>query len=273
MAKIKLDKYYTPIEVANHCWEIIERYVDFSIMKRIIEPSVGGGAFCNWKIKPTLMIDIKPQCKDAVQADYLTYPLKYEKGTLVIGNPPYGDKLKLARDFFNKSCDIADYIGFILPITQLDNTTSFYKFDLIHSEDLGMQKYSDRKLHCCFNLYKRPKWKLNDFEKQHFNGIIFYRQDRKDYDSITDYDLRMCYFGNGSVGKILFDDEKYSGEYKIKIDDRHPQKDEIIRIFKETDWKEKTSRIAMARLKQYMIFDELKRNGIKELDEGSIFNL
>lgn len=67
--------------------------------------------------------------------------------------------------------------------------------------------------------------------------------------------------------------KKYSGEYKIKIDDRHPQKDEIIRILKETDWKEKTNRIAMARLKQYMIFDELKRNGIKELDEGSIFDL
>ena len=47
---IELDKYYTPIEVANHCWEIIERYVNFSIMKRIIEPSVGGGAFCNWII-------------------------------------------------------------------------------------------------------------------------------------------------------------------------------------------------------------------------------
>lgn len=273
MAKIELDKYYTPIEVANHCWEITEKYVDFSTINRIIEPSVGSGAFCNWKIKPNLMIDIKPQYENAIQDDYLIYPLKYEKGTLVIGNPPYGDKLKLARDFFNKSCEIADYIGFILPITQLNNITSFYKFDLIHSEDLGMQKYSDRELHCCFNLYKRPKWKLNDFEKQHFNGITFYRQDRKDYDSITDYDLRMCYFGNGSVGKILSDNEKYSGEYKIKVDDKHPQKQEIIRILKETDWKEKTSRIAMARLKQYMIFDELKRNGIEELDEGDIFDL
>ena len=57
MAKIELDKYYTSIEVANHCWEIVEKYVDFSTVKRIIEPSVGSGAFCNWKIKPNLMID------------------------------------------------------------------------------------------------------------------------------------------------------------------------------------------------------------------------
>ena len=219
------------------------------------------------------MIDVKPQdVENAISADYLTYALKYEKGTLVIGNPPYGDKLKTARDFFNKSCEIADYIGFILPITQLNNTTSFYKFDLIYSEDLGLQKYSERELHCCFNLYKRPKWKLNDFKKQHFNGITFYRQDRKDYDSITDYDLRMCYFGNGSVGKILKDDEHYSGEYKIKIDD-YEEKPKILKILKETDWKEKTSRIAMARLKQYMIFEELKKCGIKEMEEENIFDL
>mgnify|MGYP001772840686 FL=1 len=152
--KIALDKYYTPIEVANHCWEVVGKYVDFSTIKRIIEPSVGSGAFCNWKIKPNLMIDIKPQYENAIQADFLTYPLKYEKGTLVIGNPPYGNRLKLARDFFNKSCDIADYIGFILPISQLNNTTSFYRFDLIYSEDLGIKSYSGVDLHCCFNLYK-----------------------------------------------------------------------------------------------------------------------
>lgn len=95
--------------------------------------------------------------------------------------------------------------------------------------------------------------------------MTFYKQDRKDYASITDYDLRMCYWGNGSVGKILSGDEKYSGEYKIKIDDRHPQKQEILRILKETDWKNEVKRIAMARLKQYMIFKKLQECGIEEL--------
>ena len=273
--KIELDKYYTPIEVANHCWEIVEKYVEFSTIKRIIEPSVGSGAFCNWKIKPNLMIDIKPQYENAIQVDFLTYPLKYEKGTLVIGNPPYGDRLKLARDFFNKSCDIADYIGFILPISQLNNTTSFYRFDLIYSEDLGIKSYSGVNLHCCFNLYKRPSGGEHKFKKEHFEGVTFYRQDRKDYASITDYDLRMCYWGNGSVGKILSDDEKYSGEYKIKIDDRHPQKQEILKILKETDWKNEVKGIAMARLKQYMIFEKLRECGIEELKikEESLFDL
>ena len=89
MAKIELDKYYTPIEVANHCWEVADKIIDIEEnITRIIESSVGNGAFCHWKIKPTLMIDIKPQIENSITADYLTYPLKYQKGTLVIGNPP-----------------------------------------------------------------------------------------------------------------------------------------------------------------------------------------
>ena len=54
-------------------------------------------------------------------------------------------------------------------------------------------------------------------------------------------------------------------EYKIKIDDRHPQKQEILKILKETDWKNEVKGIAMARLKQYMIFKKLRECGIEEL--------
>lgn len=219
--------------------------------------------FCNWRIKPDILIDIKPECGSAICGDFLKYNLSYVPGTLVIGNPPYGARMNMARSFYNKSVLIADYIGFILPITQLNNKTSLYKFDLIYSEDLGMKKYSDRDLHCCFNLYRRPDYNVR-FERDNFNGIIIYRYDNKIYDSITDFDVRMCYYGNGSVGKILFEGEKYSAEYKIKIDDRHPQKQEIIRILKETNWKEKVSRISMACLKQHDIFDELRNKGIKE---------
>ena len=164
----------------------------------------------------------------------------------------------------------------MLPRRQLQDTTSFYKFDLIYSEDLGLQNYSDRKLHCCFNLYRRPIDGEHKFEKQHFEGITFYRQDKKGYEDIADYDVRLCYFGNGCCGKILTNtDLHYSGEYKIKVDDRHPQKEQILKILNETDWNKLTSNIAMKRLKQFMIFDELRKQGIKEMQikEDNIFDL
>ena len=34
---------------------------------------------------------------------------------------------------------------------------------------------------------------------------------------IIDFDIRMCYWGDGTAGKILNENETYSGEYKIQI--------------------------------------------------------
>lgn len=46
MPKIDLDKYYTPVDVANHCWEITDEIINISEnINRIIEPSCGNGAF------------------------------------------------------------------------------------------------------------------------------------------------------------------------------------------------------------------------------------
>ena len=265
LMKKELDKYYTPIEVANYCWEKADEIIGLENISEIIEPSCGNGSFCHWRRKPDVMIDLKPEIEGAKTADFLSYEIEYKENRLIIGNPPFGDKLKLARDFFNKSCSIADWIAFILPISQLNNTTSFYKFDLIHSEDLGLKNYSGVTLHCCLNIYKRPAGGIYGFQKKHFEGITFYRQDKKGYEDITDYDIRMCYWGNGSCGKILSDGEHYSGEYKIKVSDKHPQKKEILNILRTTDWNSFTKQIAMKRLKQYMIFNELKRQGIKEM--------
>lgn len=210
-------------------------------------------------------IDIEPEANGIKKGDYLSIDIPYKKGRLVIGNPPYGEKLKLATDFYNKSVDIADYIAFVLPISQLNNTSSLYKFDLIYSEDLGETTYSGRNPHCCFNIYERPLRGINETEKKHIDGIVFYRQDKQGYESIKDYDIRMCHWGNGTVGKILTNDnEHYSGECKIKI--THPRKNEIIEFFNTFDWKEYTKGIAMKRLKQYQIINALVDNidGLEE---------
>ena len=35
------------------------------------------------------------------------------------------------------------------------------EFDLIESVDLGILEYSGMKVHCCFNIYIRPKNGIN----------------------------------------------------------------------------------------------------------------
>ena len=255
--KIENDKYYTPIYIANHCWEKTEEHIDFSKVTEIIEPSCGDGSFFHYGRKPDRGYDIEPMCGygNIAQADFLSLPLGYMEGRLVIGNPPYGNCLHMARQFFKKSVDIADYIAFILPIGQQGNTYSMYQFDLVHSEDLGKHMYSGRELHCCFNIFKRPERGLNKKPKRSLRAVTIYREDQKGYKD-AQYDMRMCYWGDGSAGKILKPEEHYAAEYKIVINDKK-RRAEILEVLENFDWKGYLNCIAMRKIQKFHIVDVL----------------
>ena len=261
--KLNLDQYYTSEEDMNYC---VNKTLDILqengyLVSEFLEPSAGQGVFSNYLATSGLnviAIDIEPKSEDIIQADYLTYDIEYKKDRLIIGNPPFGSKLSLAKKFYNKSVEIGDYISFILPISQLNNTKMMYKFDLIYSEDLGELIFSgDRKVHCCLNIYVRPKSGLNKKKTSKLKDVEIVRQDSKKYDSF-EFDIRMCYWGDATAGKILKNGERYSGEYKIKIHNE-ALKDKIITVLTNTDWKKELNSTAMCRIKQYHIIDILKR--------------
>ena len=267
IAKLQNDKYYTPIELANHCWEKVYEIIGEENISEIIEPSVGNGSFLHYdKLIPHFAYDIEPECETKCNGvttifkqDYLTSPTEYLWGRLIIGNPPYGRCMNMAQKFFKYSVQKADYIAFILPISQLNNTRSMYEFNLVYSEDLGIQHFSDRDLHCCFNIYTRPEdGELNKKPISKLNDISIYRQDSTGYEN-KDFDIRMCYWGDGTAGKILSDNEHYSAEYKIKI---HNEllKDDIIKCLTTFDWKSYLNCIAMRKIQQFHIVDVLTQN-------------
>ena len=156
--KLHLDKYYTSHETAQHCIDVARKILkdeQVTEVTEVIEPSAGSGVFSK-KIKNCIAYDLEPEDNSVIQQDFLTLELNYKQGRLFIGNPPFGSRNNLAMQFCNKCFEYGDYVAFILPISQLNNTQSIYKFDLIHSENLGKIKYSDKMIHCCFNIYKRP---------------------------------------------------------------------------------------------------------------------
>lgn len=259
--KINNDKYYTPIDLANYCWDKVLEIIGEENISEVIEPSVGSGNFLQHPIGFVhFAYDIEPECQSntthIIKGDYLSQDINYLWGRLVIGNPPYGRCLNMAQKFFKKSVDIADYIAFILPISQLNNIQSMYEFDLIYSEDLGKRMYTDRELHCCLNIYRRPQsGELNSKPKTKLQDITIYRQDCNGYEN-KDFDIRMCYWGDGSAGKILKDGEHYSGEYKIKINN-DKLKQQIINVLNSFDWKSYLNCIAMRKIQQFHIVDVL----------------
>jgi len=224
---IELDKYYTPIETANFCWDKVQEVIGFNNISEIIEPSCGNGAFYHHPLyTPHFGYDIEPEyytdCGVIEQANFLEIDINYLYGRLFIGNPPFGYRNSLAIKFYNKCCELGDYVAFILPISQLNNNLQMYKFDLVASYDLGVLPYSGVNLHCCFNIYKRPETgKLNSKPCVELKDVTIVEHRRKKGQYATaknkkiapNYDYAMCNWGSGCLGKV----PQYVGEYAQEV--------------------------------------------------------
>jgi len=237
LAKIRNDKYYTPPDLAKYIINKTKEIIGDENITEYIEPAAGAGVFLDYLDKPYLAYDIEPKDDRIIKQDFLTLDLEYKKGRCIIGNPPFGRGNTLSVKFFKKSIQLGDYIAFIQPISQLDNNQQMYEFDLIHSEDLGIQTYTDRELHCCFNIYKRPmnglnkkpNYKLKDVE------IKENRRNERQINNINDYDIAICSFGSGIIGKIPEYKGQYAKEFYFKIHNKD-LKDIIIKLIKTTNW-------------------------------------
>jgi len=211
---IELDKFYTPKQVAKDCIDTFWRTC-FDVTE-IIEPSAGNGAF-SLQIPNCIAYDLEPEHESIIRQDFLKVDLPYKYGRLIIGNPPFGDRNNLARSFYKKATELCDAIAFILPISQLNNSDSLYEFDLIKSVDLGVLEYSGMKIHCCFNIYTRPKNGLNSKPNLKIDWIKVYRDDQDGYENIN---ADLCIFRRGaSAGKEKFTDTHIQ-TYKIVVDDK-----------------------------------------------------
>ncbi|HHX63158.1 MAG TPA: hypothetical protein GX707_20970 [Epulopiscium sp.] len=213
---IDLDKFYTPVETAKKCINLF--YETFPNTTEIIEPSAGAGVF-SLQIDECIAYDIEPEHESIIQQDFLELDIPYKKGRAFIGNPPFGNRNNLSRSFYKQACKMGDMIGFILPISQMNNSDSLYLFDLVKSVDLGVLEYSGMKVHCCFNLYSRPiNGVLNSKPRLQSSMFTIYRDDQSGYDEI-DFDL--CIFRRGaSIGKEKFENI-HTQTYKIVVNDKN----------------------------------------------------
>lgn len=259
IAKIVNDKYYTSQELAEYCVHKTEEVIGIDNITEYLEPSAGGGVFLDYLKQNYIAYDIEPEDVRIQKQDFLTLNIPYKKGRCIIGNPPFGIKNTMSVQFFKKSLQLGDYISFILPISQYKNNQQMYEFNLVHSEDLGEKEYSDRKVHCCFNIYKRPINNcLNSKPKNKLNDIKI-TEVRLNNKTVVDYDLRLIAWGAGT-GKILSDeDKKYAKEFYIKISNE-TYKNKIINLLKDVDWVKEYSMTATPNLLQWQVYKYIKEH-------------
>ena len=101
------EEFYTRKEDAERLYaEVINRYgTDFDFF---IEPSCGMGAFLNLMPSNKIGIDI------IFGTDFFEW--EFPKGrNIVIGNPPFGRKGKLAMQFLNRCSEHCEVVAMILP--------------------------------------------------------------------------------------------------------------------------------------------------------------
>lgn len=114
-----LDCFYTSPDNVNLCLQIYSNLVNINKdLDVIIEPSAGEGAFINGiksLCKNAIFIDVYPKHGLIKKQNFLEFkPISQKFRCIhVIGNPPFS----LNKKFILKACSLANFIGFILPLS------------------------------------------------------------------------------------------------------------------------------------------------------------
>ncbi len=110
--KQELDKFYTKDSVAKECLAKL----DLGDYTCVIEPSAGGGAFSRQIEHDNLIaMDLEPECPDIIQMDWFDYKHGEQGKTIVVGNPPFGLRNKLSKEFIKHAIKFAYTIAMVLP--------------------------------------------------------------------------------------------------------------------------------------------------------------
>lgn len=264
MAKINLDKYYTPDSLAKYCVDKVKEVLWDETITEWLEPSAGNGAFLPYLDNNYLAFDLEPEHEMVEKKDYLTLDIPYFKGRCIVGNPPFGSGNTLSVKFFKNSLKYGDFIAFILPASQYNNNQQMYEFDLFHSEMLEITKYSGINLQCCFNIYKRPLNGLNEkpFDYKLKDVTVLEWRRGSSYSIPNTYHLGICAWG-ASIGKEIKYQWQFAREMYIQVKNC-VFKEAILEKMKQADWKKIHLSISAPSLSQWKIYKYL-REQIPEL--------
>jgi hypothetical protein len=154
------DAYFTKPDIAHSCIKTLDNLIGTN--HTYLEPSAGDGAFVRPLLdRQVIAVDIFPQADFIQKQDFLLSGLNAD---VVIGNPPFGKRSKLAVEFINRSASFASYIAFILPVQFRKYGTQKLlhpSLSLIYDELLPADSFlfegKPYSVRCCFQIWStRP---------------------------------------------------------------------------------------------------------------------
>ncbi len=229
-----LDKFYTQRQIAAECIQLIPEIDTYDL---IIEPSAGTGSFSSQV--NCVAYDLEPAVAGIIQQDWLTVKPFEAKHILVLGNPPFGPRSSVAKQFIKHSRTIgAETIAFILPDTfsKLTNQSKALfpeNWSLIVEHKLSdcNFKLEDGKNYyvpCSFYVWTKRKSEINlrQVKVSPTNDFIFLPRGSKE----ADFSI------NGNSGKVkeIKDITNPKSEHYIKAEDKSVE--ELKDIFSKIDY-------------------------------------
>ena len=158
---INKEQFFTQPETAEKLSQWLKGQDWFQNVTEIIEPSAGDGVWLD-HLPVTQAYDLEPKSDRVKQADYLETEIPYKKGSLMVGNPPFGRMGSLAMKFVKKGCNEVDYIAFILPASFGKESVKRRvpkRFHLAHQVDMLDETFrferDGRKVPVVFQVWER----------------------------------------------------------------------------------------------------------------------
>lgn len=179
-----LDQFYTNPKVADQVVKSLLKILpdlNYEEPYVFLEPSAGSGAFLdaleNNDQKVFHAYDIDPKDSRIQESNFLKTNLAdnlpSKKELIVVGNPPFGKKASLAKEFMNKSFTYSDTVAFILPLQfrkYLTQKTLPSSYKLVVDEDLPEDSFifrgSPYLVRCSFQVWTTCDTKLKDLRKR-----------------------------------------------------------------------------------------------------------
>ena len=277
------DQFYTSKSMAKLCFEIFKKEtkklkIDLEDYY-FLEPSGGKGSFYNLFPKNRrLGMDLFPKCKGIKKRDYLQWKPKNKRKYVILGNPPFGLRGNMALKFINHSEPFVDIIGFILPqLFESDGKGSPMKrvkgYNLIYSKKLKDNTFYNENncavsVNVIFQIWTKLKTNLILQKKNCDTFIKVYSlsnggtpastRNKKMLDKCDIYLPSTCF--NGMKVYDSFKKLPNNRGYGVVI---LKKKREIIKIFKNHDWKKQSfkSTNSALNLRTSLIKDALIKKG------------
>ena len=238
LKKIKdLWQFYTKKDIAKKCFLFLKKEIKKVIKDDnllFIEPSAWTWSFLDVvkeKWYDIIWFDIDPKRKDIIKKDFLLDNIKELKDidkskTIIIWNPPFWKRSKLAIEFFNKSVFYSNVIAFIVPNqfkkysvqSKLNKEFKLIKEFNLKEKSFFLEHKKDYDVNCVFQIWINE----NIDKKNQFKNLRILTKPE-----IVHEDFEMYQYNNTKQALKVFDNEfdfwvfsQWYWDYNLRIIDK-----------------------------------------------------